>query len=324
MKRRAHLAALGVGLLGLMLSPLAHAQAFPSRPIRLLVGFPPGQATDTVARLIGERLSQKLGQAVVVENRPGQGGSAVMTYLTQQPADGHVITMAATGAVVTNMYLMKNLPYTMDDFSPIGLVGDLPLVLVAKPSLPFKDLREMVAFAKKNPAKLSYASPGNGTTSHLTMESLKAEAKISLVHIPYAGSVRALTDLMGGQIDVAFDTMAVTLPLVRSGRLKMLAVGHAQRLPEFPNVPTVAESGFPGITASVWLGILAPKNTPAAITGVLATSIAAVLEEPAVNVRLVELGVFPRGLDPAQFATMLKAEAPKWQRIVRTSGAQVD
>lgn len=323
MKRRDCIATLGAAFTGALMPAMAQTK-YPSKPIRLLVGFPPGQATDTVARLLGERLAQKLGQPVVVENRPGQGGSAVMSYLMQQPADGYALTMAATGALVTNQFLQKNLPYRIDDFQPIGLVGDLPLMLVSRPALPFNDLRGMVEYAKANPGKLSYASPGNGTTSHLTMESLKREAKINLVHVPYQGSVRALTDLMGGVVDVAFDTVAVTLPHIQSGRLKLLAVGHPKRLPEFPSTPTVSESGFPDIIASVWLGVFAPKNTPAEITETLSGALAQALSEPAVNKKLAELGLIVRTMAPSPYAAMLRDEAPRWKRIVELSGATVD
>jgi len=323
MKRREHLAALGALLLG-ALAPAAAQGGYPARPVHLLVGFPPGQATDTVARLLGERMAQKLGQPMVIENRPGQGGSTVLGYLKQQPADGYAITMAATGAMITNRYLQKNLPYSVDDFAPLGLIGDLPLVLVARPGMPFDDLKGMVAYAKAHPGKLSYASPGNGTTSHLAMESLKKEAGIDLVHIPYQGSARALTDMMGGTVDVAFDTVAVTQPHIASARLKLLAVGHTQRLPQYPAAPTVAESGYPGLVASVWLGAFAPRQVPPPVRQRLGEALGQVLQEPETQRKLAELGLMARSLDGDAFARMLREEGPRWKRIVETSGAQVD
>jgi len=323
MKRREHLAGLGALLLGAM-APAAAQTAYPSKPVRLLVGFPPGQATDTVARLLAERLAHRLGQPLVVENRPGQGGGAVLSYLKQQPADGYALTMAATGAMVTNQYLQKNLPYRADDFAPIGLIGDLPLVLVARPGMPFDDLQGMVAYARANPGKLSYASPGNGTTSHLTMESLKKEAGIEIVHIPYQGSVRALSDMMGGSVDVAFDTVAVTQPHIESTRLKLLAVGHTQRLAQYPAAPTVAESGYPRLVASVWLGAFASKQVPPAALQRLGESLGQVLQEPETRKKLADLGLIARSLDGEAFGRMLQEEGPRWKRIVETSGAQVD
>lgn len=323
MNRREHLAGLGA-LLWAAMAPSSAQTAYPDKPIHLLVGFPPGQATDAVARLLGERLAQRLGQAVVIENRPGQGGGAVLTHLKQQPADGYTLTMAATGAMITNQYLQKNLPYRVDDFAPIGLVGDLPLMLVARPGAPFDDLKGMVAHARAHPGKLSYASPGNGTTSHLAMESLKKEAGIDIVHVPYQGSVRALTDMMGGMVDVAFDTVAVTQPHVESGRLKLLAVGHARRLPKHPAAPTVAESGYPNLVASVWLGAFAPRQVPPPVLRRLGAALGQVLQEPDTQQKLADLGLIARNLDGEAFARMLQEEGPRWQQIVKASGAQVD
>lgn len=325
MHRRAHIASLASVLLAGTSIGKAFAQSpFPSKPIRFYIGFPPGQATDTVARMIGERMTQKLGQPIIIENKPGQGGSSVMTYLTQQPADGYAVTLSATGAVVTNLYLQKNLPYGLDDFQPISLIGDLPLMLVARPGLPFTDLRGMLEFAKANPGKLSYASPGNGTTAHLTMESIKKESGAKIVHIPYQGSVRAIADLMGGVTDIAFDTMPVTIPQVQAGKLKLLAVGHRKRLAEFPTVPTVAESGFPNVTASVWIGMLGPKNMPPAVVTTLNQSLTEVLNEPDLARKLESLGLFVRTLPPTEFAAFLKTEAPRWKQVVANSGATVD
>jgi tripartite-type tricarboxylate transporter receptor subunit TctC len=323
MKRREHLAGLGAMLLG-ALAPAGAQTPYPNKPLRLLVGFPPGQATDTVARLLGERLAQKLGRPVIVENRPGQGGSAVLSYLKQLPPDGYSFTLAATGAVITNQYLQKNLPYRVSDFAPVGLVGDLPLMLVARPALPFNDLKGMVAYAKANAGKLSYASPGNGTTSHLTMESLKKDAGLDIVHIPYQGSVRALSDMMGGVVDVAFDTVAVTQPHIESKQIKLLAVGHSRRLAQFPSAPTVAESGFPDIIASVWLGGFVQAQVPPAVLQRLSDAFGQIVQEPAVNKRLEDLGLIVRSLDSDAFARMLVDEGPRWKRIVQISGAQVD
>lgn len=322
MKRRT---LLGMSTALLAASPaLLRAQTYPSKPIRLVVGFPPGQATDTIARLIGERLAPKLGQPVVIENRPGLGGGTALIHLTQQPADGYAFAMAATGAVVTNQFLQKNLPYKPSDFQPVGLLGDLPLLLVARPDAPFNDIAGFVSYAKKNPGKLSYSSPGNGTTSHLAMEQLKREAGISVVHIPYQGSVRSLTDLMGGQIDISFDTIAVTQPHVRAGKLKLLAVGHRERLATIPNAPTLAEAGYAQLIASVWLGVVAPKGTPLAIAQRVNSEIAAILHESEFTRRMQDMGVVVRNEGPAAFERMIAAEAPRWKQIVQLSGAMVD
>ena len=323
MKRRTLLAFSGAML---SLAPtLSNAQtAYPTKPIRLLVGFPPGQATDTIARLLGEKLARNLGQPVVVENRPGQGGSAALANLTQQPPDGYALAMAATGAAVTNQYLQKKLPYKSDDFQAVGLIGDLPLLLVARPQLPFNDVKGLIAYAKKNPGKLSYSSPGNGTTSHLAMESLKREAGIHMVHIPYQGSVRSLTDLMGGQVDVSFDTIPVTQQHILGGKMKLLAVGHRERMPAFPEAATLAESGFPQLIASVWLGVLAPKATPMPVVERINTEIASTLREPEFTKKLQEMGVIVRHEGPAAFAGMIAKESPLWKKIVELSGATVD
>ena len=326
MHRRAHLTQLAALLLagGLPLGN-AHAQRqYPSKPIRFLVGFPPGQATDTVARMIAERMAQKLGQPIVVENKPGQGGSAVMSYLMQQPNDGYAVTLSATGAVLTNLYLQKNLPYGLDDFTPVSLIGDLPLVLVARPDMPFNDLEGMLAYAKANPGRLSYASPGNGTTAHLTMESIKKESGARIVHIPYQGSARAIADLMGGQTDVAFDTMPVTIPHVQAGKLKLLAVGHSRRLSAFPQGRPARESGFPNVTASVWIGMFGPKGMPANVTDTLNQTLVDVIREQEMTRKLESLGLFVRTFTPSDFGKFLKAEAPRWKQAVVNSGATVD
>lgn len=322
MKRRTLLAS---GALLAAAPLLAHAQAdYPSRPVRLLVGFPPGQATDTIARLISERLAPRLGQPVIIENRPGQGGGAALTHLGLQPADGYTFAMGATGAVVTSQFLQKNLPYKPGDFQPVGLVGDLPLLLVARPDTPFKDIQGLIAYARQHPGKLSYSSPGNGTSSHLAMEQLKREAGLHIVHIPYPGSVRSLADLMGGQVDISFDTVAVTQPHVRAGKLKLLAVGHRERLPVFAEAPTLAEAGYPKLIASVWLGVLAPKGVPMAAAERFNTEIAAVLGEPDFIKRLQDMGVIVRNEGPAGFERMIASETPRWKQIVQLSGATAD
>ena len=308
--------------LGLALG-LAHAQTAPTT--RILVGFPPGQATDSVARLLSEKLSQSLGQTMIVDNRPGQGGSLALTQLSRSPNDGSVITLSALAAYVINPYLYKGITYdSVRDFEPISLVADLPMVLVVNPALPVKTLKEFIAYATNNPDKLSHSSAGNGTISHLAMEDLKARAGLKILHVPYQGSPRAMTDLVAGTVQVGIDTLAVTKPLVKAGRLRMLAVGTKQRLPDFPDVPTIAESGFTDFEAVAWIGLAAPSGTPRVLRVRMQAEVAKTLQDPSMGFRLADLGAVPRPSSIDEFGVFLRSEQRRWKDVVTRSGVKVD
>lgn len=305
---------------------LTGAQAsYPDKPVKIIVGFPAGQATDTVARLVAERLSQSMGQPFVVDNRPGQGGSVGLASLAKAPADGYTMMLSATASLVTNPHLYKAVGYdTLKDFAPIGLLAEIPLALVAHPSAPFNTVRELIAYAKANPGKLSYSSSGNGTLSHLAMELFKRDVGISLVHIPYQGSVRAMTDLVAGNVTLGFDTVTVTAPQLESKRLKVLAVASDRRIPLLAEAPTIIEAGIPGFTASPWLGMLFPKGTPADIVNRMNSEIRKALDDPNLQKSLRSIGVIVHTTSPDEFARLLQTEYTKWGRIVRDSGARVD
>lgn len=297
---------------------------YPSRPVKVVVGFPAGQATDTIARLLGNQLALQMRQPFLIDNRPGQGGSLALGYLAQQPADGYTVSLANTGAVITNQFLQKKLSYTPKQLQPVALIGDIPLMLVANPSAPFKDLKGFIERARANPGRLTYATPGNGTTSHLAMESLKQAAKIDVLHVPYAGSSRSLNDLIAGLVDVSFDTVTTTQPFVESQKLRPLAIGSALRISALPDVPTLVESGFKDIIGAVWIGAFVPRGTPAAVIKQLEVEIGRAAREPETASRMRAAGFYVRLIDASGFESILRTDTHRIQQLVETSGATVD
>ena len=292
---------------------------------RILVGFPPGQATDMVARLLADRLAPLLGESVIVENRPGQGGSIVLGSLVQAPADGHTMVLAPLASMVVNPHMYKSISYDIfRDFAPVAQVADLPLLLVTNPSLPVKTVPELIAYAKANPGKLSNPSSGNGTLSHLGMELFKQEAGISIVHVPYRGSPPAMVDLMGGLVDVAMDTVPVTEPFIRAGKMRLIASAYGKRVPAFPDTPTIAEQGFPEISLSAWLGIVVPIATPKARIDQLAKALNQITQSPDIVEKFTAMGTIPRALGPAEFGAYLKSEDSRWSKVVTASGVKIE
>jgi tripartite-type tricarboxylate transporter receptor subunit TctC len=310
-------------VLSFLAAAVAHAQS--GKVSKIYVGFPPGQATDLVARLLAERLGPALGETVIVENKPGQGGSLILGQLAKMPPDGTQLVLAPLASMVANPHLYKNVGYdTLKDFEDVALVADLPLLLVANPSMPFKTLPEMIAYAKANPDKLTNPSSGNGTLSHLGFEDLKRRAGITILHVPYQGSPRAMTDLMGGVVQVAMDTITVTRPLVQSGRLRLLASAYGTRLPDFADTPTIAEQGFPGFSLSAWLGIVAPAGTPKARVDRLSAELVKIVQLPEIGQKYAALGTLPRTMGADEFHAFVQAEYARWGAIVKASGAKVD
>lgn len=298
---------------------------YPTKLIKMIVGFPAGNATDIVARMLAEKMSAAFGQPVVIDNRPGQGGSMALDTLARSAPDGYTMILAASGGLVTNPHLYKGIPFNpTEDFEPIALVADLPLLLVSNPSRPFDSVKTLVDNARKNPGKLSYASTGVGTSSHLAMESLKRSTQIDMLHVPYQGSVKAATDLIAGNVDVMFDTVAATRPHINSGKLKLLAAGSRKRMASFPNTPTLAEAGYPDISASVWLGMLFPKGTPAEIVNKVNAQLAKDLADPAMEKRLLEIGVVPSPTSPKEFAKYIRDEYVRLGKLVQDSGAKAN
>jgi tripartite-type tricarboxylate transporter receptor subunit TctC len=292
---------------------------------RILVGFPPGQATDMVARLLADRLAPMLGESVIVENRPGQGGSMVLASLLQTPADGHTMVLAPLASMVVNPHMYKSISYDIfRDFAPVAQVADLPLLLVANPSLPVKTLSELIAYARANPGKLSNPSSGNGTLSHLGMELFKQRAGISIVHVPYRGSPQAMVDLMGGIVDVAMDTVPVTEPFIRSGKMRLIASAYGKRVPAFPDTPTIAEQGFPEVDLSAWLGIVVAAATPKERVDRLGAAFNQITQSPEIIEKFATLGAIPRALGPAEFGKYLKSEDARWSAVVKASGVTIE
>ena len=301
------------------------AQAQSGKVTRIFVGFPPGQATDLVARMLAERLAPALGETVIVENRPGQGGSLVLTQLAKMSPDGASMVLAPLASMVVNPHLYKNVGYdTLKDFEHIALVADLPLLLVANASLPVKTLSELIAYAKANPDKLAHSSSGIGTLSHLGMEDLKRRAGITILHAPYQGSPRAMADLAGGVVQVALDTVTVTRPLVESGALRLLASAYGTRLPDFAETPTIAEQGFSGFSLSAWLGVVVPAGTPKARAERLSAELVKIVQTPEIAQKYAAVGTLPRNMGADEFRAFVQAEHVRWGAIVKASGVKVD
>jgi len=306
-------------------STLARAQAFPSRPIHLIVPFPPGGPTDIVARPLAQFLGDELKTSVVIDNRGGAGGSVGANAVAKSPPDGYTLLMATVGTNAINTSLYKNLPYdAVKDFTPIALVAAAPVAIVVNPSLPANNLAALVALAKKEPGKLNYGSAGNGTPGHLTGEMFKAAAGIDVKHVPYKGSAPAVIDLLAGQIQMMFDPLQSVVSHVKSGGLRALAVSSAARSPVLPDVPTVAESGYPGFETTAWWGVFAPAGLPAAETKALADTIEKVARGAKFHDTLAQLGVVPTPLTLGAFAEFQHREIDKWGKAVRDSGATVE
>jgi tripartite-type tricarboxylate transporter receptor subunit TctC len=305
------------------LAPPAFAQG--DKVSKLMVGFPPGQATDIVARLLADALKADLGETVIVDNKPGQGGSIVLGQVAHAAPDGTTFVLAPLASLVINPHLYKNVAYkSLTSFEPVARVCDLPTALVVNPSVPVKTPPELIAYAKANPDKLSYCSAGNGTLSHVIMEDFKRRAGIRILHVPYQGSPPAMQDLVSGTVQVAIDTVTVTKPHIDSGRLRLLAVGTLDRLTGFPDTPTIAEQGFPGLEAVAWLGVLLPAKTSAERVKQLSDAVVTAVKNQATTEKFRTIGVIPRAMDAAAFAAFLKTEDQRWSQVIAQSGIKVD
>ena len=304
-----------------ILARVARAQAYPSRPVRIVVGTAPGGAADIFARLIGDWLSKQLGQPFVVENHTGAGGVVAAEMVLRSPADGYTLFLVVSSAKVVNRSLGGGLNF-IHDSAPVALLVQEPIILSVNPSLPPKTLPEFIAYAKANPGKLSMASPGNGTTPHIAGELFKKMVGVDMIHVPYRGGALALNDLAGGQVQVAFMGPAVSMGLVRSGKIRALAVTSDTRAPVLPDLPTIGEF-VPGYEASNWFGLVAPKNTAPDIVGTLNKVINAGLADAQVRARLVGLGGTVVANSPADFGKRIAADADKWANVVRTANIKI-
>ena len=303
----------------------AFAQAWPAKPIRLMVPFPPGGSTDIVARIVAQKLGDRLGQSIVIENRGGAGGTIGTALIAKSAADGYNLTVASTSTHVVAPSVYAKLDYDpVKDFAPIGLMAVSPYLLVVTPSVPAKTLQELVALAKKQPGRLNYASAGIGSTTHLAMEMLKSVSSTYMLHIPYNGNGPAGTALIGGQVEILFGSLPALLPHAKSGRARALAVGTPKRSPSLPDVPTVAESGYPGFDASLWLAIMAPAGTPQPIVERLNKELVSIIAAAETRDAFDKAGAEPLTGTPVDLAAMIRDGVPKYARIIKTAGVKAE
>ncbi len=296
--------------------PAAFAQAYPNKPIRLVVPFPAGGATDLFARTLSQKMGEKLGTTLVVDNKPGAGGAIGSDIAAKAPADGYTLLLATTSTHAIGPAINARLPYdTVRDFTPIAHVGDAPSIMLVPNSSPAKTVREWIDYAKKNPGKLNYASSGNGTIVQLTAELFKSQAGVFVTHIPYKGTALAIPDLISGKIDVLFDSLPTGMPHVRDGRLRALGVTTLKPSPLAPELPAIAEV-LPGFESNTWFGLYGPKGLPADMTARINRAANEALADPEVRDKLSKLGIAPTTSTPAQFASMVAQDAAKWKKII--------
>ncbi len=303
----------------------AWSQAYPSKPVRIVVPFPPGAGVDIVTRAVVARFGEALGQQVIVDNRAGAGGIVGAELAAKAPPDGYTVFMATAGILTVIPHLQAKLPYSVErDFAPVSLVASVPSVLVVHPSMPVKSVKDLVALAKAKPGAINYASTGNGTLPHLAAEFFKQQARIDMVHVAYKGSAPATTDLLGGNVQVFFGNMLSVIEQVRAGRLRALAVTSLQRQNVAREIPTMAESGFPGFEAGTWFGLMAPAATPREVIARLHGDIARAVRQPDVEKQLSGQGATTIGNTPEQFAAYIRSESAKWAKVLAASGVKAD
>ena len=302
----------------------AIGQTFPSKSIRILVGFAPGGSTDIVARLIAQEMSKNVGQQVVVDNRPGAGGNIAAELASKAPPDGHTLFACTTGVFAIQPFLYSKLPYDPEKgLAPVTQTGSLPYIVVVHPSLPVKNIKDFIAFVKSRPGEINYASSGIGTASHLSAALFASAAGLKMVHVPYKGTGNAMSDLLAGQVVLMFDQPVSSLPQVQAGKLRVLGISSGTRFSTLKDIPTIAEQGLPGFEAISWSGICAPGGTPKPIVDRVYSEVAKVLKVPEIRDRLLRDGIDPIGSTPEQYAEHIKKEAVKWGKVVKDSGARV-
>ena len=309
---------------GFALAPSAHAQAYPARPIRIVVPYPAGGSADLLPRIFAEKLGAKWGQPVLVENRPGAGGNIGAEFVYKAEPDGYTLFATAPGPLVVNQNLFSKLAYDPSQFVPVSMMAAIPNVLLVTPSVPAKTVEELIAYAAANPGKLNYGSQGNGTTSHLTAELFKSAAGgLQIAHIPYKGSAPAMAALLAGEIDLMFDNLGVTLRHVKSGRLRALATCSEKRVASLPEAPAMSEilSGFSSVA---WFGIVAPPKTPIPIVEKLSAAVIEVIRMPDVRERLANLSAEPIGGTPVEMAAFMKRDGERWRRVIESARVKVD
>jgi tripartite-type tricarboxylate transporter receptor subunit TctC len=321
---------LGTAMLAVVASVLfttaaAFAQGYPTKAVRLIVPFPPGGGNDVIGRIVGQKLTERWGQQVIIDNRAGANGIVGLQLLMQSPPDGYTLAVAAAGPIAVNPSLYEKLPYDpVRDFAPITNMTNFPLLLVIHPSMPVKNVRELIALARAQPGKINYASPGSGNSGHLAGELFNNLAGTKIVHIPYKGNGPAITGLLSGQAQLLFSSIPSVLSFVEAKKLNAIAVGSAKRIPSLPAIPTIAESGLPKYEAYSWVGIVAPAKTPKDIVAKVNHDIVDILKVKQVGEQLVQQGALPVGDSPEEFAAYIKAEIQKWGAIVKSANIKAD
>ena len=322
--RRTGLKALAAAALTVAGMGSAMADAYPNKAITMIVPFSAGGTTDILARIVGQALGQELGETIIIENKPGAGGNIGAQQASRAKADGYTLFMGTVGTHAINQSLYKNLPYDpIKSFAPLSRVANVPNLLVAHPSRPYKTVQEMITYAKAHPGDVTYGSPGSGASPHVSGALFQSMTGAEITHIPYKGSAPAISDLLGNQIAVMFDNMPSAIQHVRSGKLRPIAVTSAQRSPELPDVPTIAEAGVPGYEAMSWFGLWTVAGTPQPILDKLHASLSKVLKDPAVVKKIGDQGGSITIDPPAQFEAFIRGEAAKWGKVVKESGAEV-
>ena len=311
------------GALLLLAAPLSMAQAWPARPIRLVVPFPPGGLIDNMARLVGSRLSQELGQPVVIDNKPGAGGNVGAAEAARAPADGYTLLMASP-ALTISPAIYRNLPYQPSQLAPVALLGRVPNVLLVNPASGIGKVQDLVSRAKAKPGQLNYASNGNGTSLHLSAELFKRRSETFITHVPYRGAAAAITALLSGEVDMMFDNLPSAIGQIQSGKLRALAVTTAQRSTALPDVPTLAEAGMDGFNVSAWFGVAAPAGLPAPVATRLADALQKVVQQPEVAAAMQRQGADPAFMDAASAAAALNADAAQWKQVAAFAKIQLD
>jgi tripartite-type tricarboxylate transporter receptor subunit TctC len=302
----------------------AHAQNWPGRPIRLVVPFPPGGGTDTIAREVANKVALS-GYTFVVDNKPGSGGNLGVDVAAKAPADGYTLVMGQTSNLAINPTLYSKLPYDpVKDLTPVSLVASAPLVIVTGANQPYQTLADVVKAAKANPGSINFATSGNGTVAHLAAESFQKVSGTKLTHIPYKGATQGVTDVMSGQVQLYVSSIPTLISHIKSGKMRAIAVTSAKRVDDLPQVPTIAESGYPGFEAVTWFGILGPANLPKEMLSKLNTDINKALKDPELKKKLSDQGADIAGSTPEQFAKLIRDDIARWGRIVKESGAKVD
>ncbi|MDO5290421.1 MAG: tripartite tricarboxylate transporter substrate binding protein [Pseudomonadota bacterium] len=324
--RRRHALA-GAALLGLActLPGAALAQAWPAKPITIVVPFSAGGTTDILARILGKGLEGELGQPVVIDNKAGAGGNIGAQAAARAAPDGYTLLMGTVGTHAINQALYRSLPYSpLGDFAPISRVAMVPNLLVAHPTRPYKTVKELIDYAKANPGKVNFASSGNGTSIHLSAELFKTMAQVNMTHVPYKGSAPAVADLLAGQVDIMFDNLPSVMQHVKAGKLRPIAVTSDKRPAELPEVPTIAEAGVPGYNATSWFGLFTHRKTPPEVVQRLSAAVTKLLAQPDIARQMAEQGAAAHPETPAQFESFIQAEVRKWGEVVKASGAKVD